>query len=394
MKPKIAWVVYDLPYPLTSGGKMRAFNLIKCLSRDFEIHLFSFYRRENQLVNREYLRPYVAEMKFYKRRWVWDLRNLLLSVVNPMPLLNVSYLDGRLRNDLRNCAAAKQFDLYHFEFLGTASYLPLVAQLGGRTVMGNENVEFEIYKTYAEKSKALPLIPLFKFDVAKMNKFERRLWNTADANIAVSQKDARVVQECTGQPCAVVPNAVEVKGEYPLKRGTSPTAFFSGDLNYRQNRDAVTWFCQEIAPLVRRSIPDFRLLVLSNSRPSFIKSYRQYLEVVGDENTKFDDVIHKASIFVSPIRIKSGTNLKVLQAAACGLPIIGTPASFVGYDFEPGEDVLVSGSAPEFAAKTVELLENSSFGEKLAKNAFAKVGKYSWENSARILKDVYRQVLY
>jgi glycosyltransferase involved in cell wall biosynthesis len=393
MKPSIAWITYDLPYPPTSGGKLRALNLIKQLSRGFNIHLFTFYRREDQLANLNNVTPYVSGITTYQRRWIWDVRNLVTSVYRPLPLLSVSYSDNRLRDDLENSVRTRRFGLYHFEFMGAASYLPNVAKLGGRTVMGNENIEFKIYESYSQRSKIYPLIPFFKYDVWKMRRFEHKLWKLANANLAVCSYDAAVVESDVSKVCTVVPNAVEIKESYPLSISQTHAAYFSGDLNYRQNRDAVLWFLEAVAPTIKAKIPDFKLIVLSNSKPGFTKKYSGILDVTGDESTTFDSLLPLVEVFVSPIRIKSGTNIKILQAAACGLPIVSTASSISGYDFEDGKDVMIADDPIKYSESVIRILLDRDLGVRLSSNSFSKVKKYSWENSAKILEDVYHKVL-
>lgn len=393
MKPKIAWVTYDLPYPPNSGGKLRAFNLIKNLSRDFDIHLYSFYRNGEQLKFLDKITPFVTGVKVYRRGWVWNIKNLLLNLFYPQPLLSISYLNRELREDLLTAVKEKKFDLFHFEFLGTASYLCLVKERGGKVLMGNENVEYKIYDAYAKQSKFYPLIPLYKYDVWKMTRFEQKLWLTADANIAVSVSDARVVGSITQRVCPVVPNGVEIVTEYPLKRSKGPVAYFAGDLKYQQNRDAVVWFLESVYPLVKDEVPDFKLIILSNNSPKFMDKYRKFSEVVGDSQSHFEDFVPLARIFISPIRIKSGTNIKILQAAAAGLPIVCTQASISGYDFEDGRDVLVAREPKDFAKAVITLLKDPQLQTEFSSRALAKVKKYSWENSAKILKDVYTELL-
>jgi len=74
-------------------------------------------------------------------------------------------------------------------------------------------------------------------------------------------------------------------------------AFFSGNLNYQQNKDAVLWFVERVLPLVAEVFADFRLLVLSSSKPYFIKKYPGVMEVVGDETTTFDSLVSKVAVF-------------------------------------------------------------------------------------------------
>ena len=91
-KLKVNFVTYDLPYPLTSGGKIRAYHLLKSLCKDYEVTLFSYYRKESQkkYVSKLKKELGIKEVNLYKRRWVWHPFNLLRAVFSPLPLLSVS----------------------------------------------------------------------------------------------------------------------------------------------------------------------------------------------------------------------------------------------------------------------------------------------------------------
>ncbi|MCL5004187.1 MAG: glycosyltransferase family 4 protein [Patescibacteria group bacterium] len=399
MKPRVAWLVYDVPFPTNSGGKLRASNLIKNLVDEFTVDLFCFYRKSEQLSFLKEIQNLFGQVKVYRRHPVWDLKNLFRNVFFEEPLLNISYLNGDLRRDLSESASHKSYDLYHFEFLGMAGYLPLVKNLGGKAVMGNENVEYEIYGRFASRSKLYPLIPLYKYDVWKMKRLEEKIWLLADANLAVCEEDAKKIETVTGRGCAIVPNGVEILPRRPIITGGRPgrkgfpTAFFAGDLNYQQNYDGLKWFMDEVLAGILKEIPDFKLRVLSRTPAEFLNKYGPSVELISDSESPFENFVFGADVFISPIRVKSGTNIKVLQAAANGLPIVGTSLSFAGYDFSGGRDVLIADQPEAFAHKVVEVLRNSGLAESLAKNAFERAGGYSWQNSAKILKDVYRKLI-
>ncbi len=396
MKARLAFLTYDLPYPPNSGGKLRAYSLIKRLTPEFKIDLYSFYRRDQQLDHLDELKKICSAVKVYKRDYVWSPGYLFKALLSPLPLLNISYTNSKLEKDLMTGLEKKEYSLVHFEFLGTASLLPMVKAAGVKTVLGEENVEYQIYRNYSQKHRLSPLYPFFLYDVWKMKRFEEKLWGLSDLNLAVSSADAEVIEKVSGRCPVVVPNGVEV-----ISRGlghfqgsnSNQTAFFSGDLNYQQNRNGLAWFLSEVLPQIKKEIPNFRVLVLSRFRPRFINKYRADVKMVVDDESPFEKFVDDVNLFISPIIVKSGTNIKVLQAAANLLPIVGTPESFVGYDFENEKDVLMAGDSRGFGQKIIRLLKDEELRRRLAKNAFDKVQKYSWENSVKILKNVYRETL-
>ena len=78
---------------------------------------------------------------------------------------------------------------------------------------------------------------------------------------------------------------------------------------------------------------------------------------------------------------------------ADGLPVVATPEALTGYDFTPGQDVLIGYTAEDFAEKVVMVLGNDELSKKLVFGAYEKVKRYSWENSAKILINAYRKAL-
>jgi len=398
MKPKVLWLTYDLPYPTNSGGKLRSYNLIKHLSHEFEVDLFSFYRRDEQMAHLEELYKIVNHLRVFKRRYIFSPENLFKASISFLPLLNVSYLDFELEEELRAAARLKEYQIYHFEFLGMASYLPLVKSLRGLTVFGNENIEYQIYQNYTQRSRMYPLLPFFGYDVWKMRRLERSYWEKADLNLVVSEEDAQIVAGVSSKPCVVVPNGVDLSSPEIQEISSdnkilSPMAFFSGNLVYQQNKDALFWFLKEVTPIILKKLKQFKVVVLSDRYEDFLKDFTKIVILESNPQETFENLAKKCSVFIAPIRIKSGTNIKVLQAMADGLPVVATPEALTGYDFTPGQDVLIGYTAEDFAEKVVMVLGNDELSKKLVFGAYEKVKRYSWENSAKILINAYRKAL-
>jgi glycosyltransferase involved in cell wall biosynthesis len=97
-----------------------------------------------------------------------------------------------------------------------------------------------------------------------------------------------------------------------------------------------------------------------------------------------------ATAVVVPIRIGSGTKLKVLEAAALRRPLVVTPVGIEGYDAVPGQDALVADTPEELAAACIRVATDSALAEALGAAAFANLAQpLDWSNVYERLEAVY-----
>ena len=78
-----------------------------------------------------------------------------------------------------------------------------------------------------------------------------------------------------------------------------------------------------------------------------------------------DDIrpyLDETSVMVVPIKIGSGTRIKILDGMAMGKAIVSTSIGCEGLDVVPGRDILVADDPEDFACKTIELLKDSRKG--------------------------------
>lgn len=393
---KILWVTYDLPFPSNSGGKLRAYHLLKGVAVKHKLTLYSYYRDEDQLAFLPEIKSFVPTIKVFKRRPVWDGRNLLKTALSSWPLLSVSYLDRYLQAAIGDEVRRGNYDLIHLEFFGVAWLLPFLKDLGQKVVLGEENVEYEIYRRYAARMGNWPLRCLLSYDVWKMRRQEEKFWRLADAVLAVSQADGDVIVKTGARNCFLVPNGVDVafyrRFVKKVDEGSGRRALFTGNLNYPQNGEAIRWFLTAVAPLIRQEVPDFRLIVVSQFRPAWIGRFSDLVDFRVNDRTDFTAFVDQADVFVLPVWIKSGTNIKLLQAAAVGFPVVTTSAGLAGYDFVNGRDLVCADGGVSFAAGVVSLLRDSAFRKRLSESIRHRVEKYDWRFSVRSLETVYEKV--
>jgi glycosyltransferase involved in cell wall biosynthesis len=104
--------------------------------------------------------------------------------------------------------------------------------------------------------------------------------------------------------------------------------------------------------------------------------------------------IWSASVYASPLRFGLGVKNKILEAMACGAPIVATSRSLSGTPLIDGQHALIADDDTKFAESVSRLLGDSALRDALGREARTKVEtEYSWNSSASGYEAVYRDAL-
>lgn len=98
---KIFMLTPYLPYPLLSGGQIRTYNLLKNLSHKHQITLYSFIRKNDEKRFIPELKKFCSQVKVFRRRPAWDLRNIILAGFTSYPFLVSIYLSQKLKASIQ-----------------------------------------------------------------------------------------------------------------------------------------------------------------------------------------------------------------------------------------------------------------------------------------------------
>jgi glycosyltransferase involved in cell wall biosynthesis len=197
---------------------------------------------------------------------------------------------------------------------------------------------------------------------------------------------------------SVVPHGVDIDSFKPAaeRPGHPPTVMFLGNFPHDPNRDAMVYFALEAWPLIKREVGDARFLVVGRGPTP------DMLELAGKDPSivvtgEVDDVkpyFLSSDVFVCPVRMGGGFRGKVLEAMACGVPVVSTELGAEGLPASDGENLLLARTPAELAAQTVRLLEDPSLRDRIAGNARdLMVEHFSWQKGVEILEGVLEQVV-
>lgn len=393
---KVLMLTPYLPFPPTSGGQIRSYNLLKQLYKKHEITLYCYIRHDKERLLIPELEKYCKKVKVFKRRKAWHPFNVLLSGITPYPFLVSIYLSRKFKKAVSEELRNEKYDIIHAETFYVMTNIPSTKL---PTILVEQTIEYLVYQHFVNSIKWPFLKSMLLLDVAKLKFWERHFWKKAHKVIAVSEVDKREVLRLEPRvDVELVPNGVDLDFFVPKKSWGfhEKRILFTSNFKWLQNVEAAKILIEEIFPLVKKSIPEAKVWIVGQHTPEIITKYANrdiIIDSLADndlESTK--EAYNKSSVFVAPLKGPGGTRLKNLAAMASKLPMVTTSIGAEGIGIKDGENALVRDTMEGMASAVIELLRKPRLARKIAENARKKaVEEYSWEQMAKRLDKVYQE---
>jgi len=265
-------------------------------------------------------------------------------------------------------------------------------------VIDSHDIGYDLARQVAANATRLGQRLHASFNWRKLAREELNAYNDADGVCVCSAADQkRLAADAPSATTVVIPNAADV--EYLQPRQTDPapdgrTVLFFGLLATVPNVDGVVYFLREIWPQIVAARPDARFVVIGADPAPAIRTHAgPGVTIVGP----VDDLrphLAAADAVVVPLRLGSGTRLKILEAWAMARPVVSTTLGAEGLDAVPEEHLLLADDAADFARSVVRVLRERDFADGLGRAGRALVtGRYSWSGAAGALEAFFRQAL-
>lgn len=387
---RILFVCHRLPFPPNRGGKIRPFHMIEHLGRKHALTVASLAHTKEELLEGEPLKDHceqvVAEVLPNKTRWMQAGRALLSSTPSSVAYFWSKRLFDRIRESWR----LGRFDAIFVHCAFVAQYVRDL-QCGLR-ILDYGDVDSGKWLAYSQ-FKAFPLSLGYRLEAKKLRRYEARMALEFDFCTATTQGEVEEVRRLNPNiPSTVIPNGVDLSyfRARPENPQDSAVLVFLGRMDYYPNIDGALHFVTEIFPLIRQSVPHARFRIVG-SNPS--QAIRQLAKLPGIEVTgHVADVrpyLMDAAVAVAPLRIARGTQNKILQFLAMGVPVVTTREAAKGVDAKLSGALLVADGCDTFAQQVLRLLRDSNLREALSaagRQILATV--HSWPDSMKTLDNL------
>ena len=386
-KPHLLVVSPTFPYPLVSGGKIRIYNMLKQLSLFFEITLISLAEEGDGLSETNGSLAFVKHVYLVPIRQ--DKRSQLLRLVKhsgkwfkgvPAEIL-VKYSE-QMQTQVARFLATGKFNIVMVEYIQGMQYLPKQVDKRIAVILVAHDISFISQQRKAEIARGFMKI-FWALEAKWMKKYECAVWRQCDCIHAMSAVDRKhILDQNSDLHVEVIPNGVDI-GQYTVgEEGEKQVIVFVGWMRHLPNRDALSWFIDEIWPLITLKNDQVILQIIGGGVPGRIAQ-----QVKDDVRVEFlgfvediQGIMSCATMSVVPIRIGSGSRLKILESMVFGTPVISTTIGCEGLLVDDGVNIIISDSAATFADAVLDLIENIEQRKILARNARKLVEQfYSWD---------------
>jgi glycosyltransferase involved in cell wall biosynthesis len=352
-RPHIAVLDEELPYPLTSGKRIRTLNLLRHLAGRYRI---TYLARRNadaeevapavELFRSLGITPVVAAPPVPPKSGLRFYVRLAANLAEPLPYSVATHAGRDFRRAVNALAARDPVDLWHCEWTPYAAALRdlRVRNPRLRWLVMAHNVESLIWQRYAETERQ----PLKRWYIRrqwhKWEQFERATATAATCTVAVSPDDAELFRtRFAARQVDVVDNGVDTtyfRPTHELPRDPY-RVLFVGSLDWRPNLDAVDLLLREIWPKVARAQSQAKLTIVGRKPPEALRREiggRSGIELHAD----VPDVrpyLARSGLLAVPLRVGGGSRLKILEALATGLPVVSTRIGAEGLSLKLGVHV-------------------------------------------------------
>ena len=380
-------LTHRVPYPPDRGDRIRAFHLLEAIASRFEVTLAAIADEPvapSTLAKLESLCQQVllAEARPIQRRAFAAKALFTGQAITPWAMY-----DRTLARHLMRLHALAPFDTVLTYCTGMVGYTKalydasLAAQCNFRHVLDLVDVDSLKWANYAEQTRG-PMRLVYQAEARRLREVEAGRVVPFDTVAVISDDEAaRYREHVTDQhQPVVVGNGVDLDRFTPGKPTDEPVLMFTGVMSYKPNIDAVTWFARRVMPRVLAAVPSARFEIVGKSPTPEVIALGELpgVRVVGPV-ADTSDSLRGAAVGVAPMKLAPGVQNKVLEAMACGLPVVCTSPAAKGIDATPNEHLLVCDDESGFAAHCARLLLSPAERGRLGGAARQRVqARYHW----------------
>ncbi len=371
-RARVAVLTPYFPYPLSHGGAVRIYHLLREIAHEFDIILYSFTEGEIPDADLHPVLTLVVQVclvqkpRYREPRWSTILPPEVCEYESPA---------------MRALWNAREADVSQVEYTQLAPY--------GGDILVEHDVTWDLHAQVLKRKQTLSAW----WDWKRWKRYEDRAVGQFSTVLTMSEKDRKLL----AIPHAhVIENGVDLDRFEPSAEMPGRRLLFIGSFRHFPNVQAFRFLAEEIFPLTDAA----ELTVVAGPDP-----WPHWSNLTGlihpPENPRIKifeyvaDVVplyRETNLVLVTTLESAGTNVKVLEALAMERAVVSTTTGCAGLGLEHGKTAWIGDSAQAIAAGITELLRDAELRTAIAKAGREHARKhFDWRAIGRKQRELLRE---
>lgn len=263
-----------------------------------------------------------------------------------------------------------------------------------RLVVGMIDTQSLKYQELAKKIPGTLAKRRWLKQAAWWSQFEQNHLSQVNHIIVGGEVDRQaLVRQVSAKPfISVIPNGVDSAyfSPDPAAKKTADM-IYSGMMDQPSRIQAILQFAQDVWPAIHRQLPQTRFLIVGKEPAKKIMKLAKTdpAIVVTGFVPEVRDWLRHAMVFVSPLHLRFGMRNTMLEAMACGLPVVAYAESCTGLETSPIRKV---STAPDFSDTVTQLLQDAALRLQVGALSRKYIEQHHhWPTQAKLYEHVFDQ---
>ncbi len=377
---RILLLAHRFPYPPSDGARVRPYHMIAHLAKRHHVTVASIVRSPEEEDAGRPLAEVCHEVLTGQIGRAAAVARMLARLPTPTPSSLGYFYSPELAGKVTTALAGNRFDAIVVFCSSMAQYVESEQRVP--KLLDFADMDSQKWLAYA-RFQGLPRSLGYWLEGRKLQAAEAAMATRFDVCTCITRAEQATFDGYgTGVASGWFPNGVDLDYFVPHQGDCDPERIcFVGRMDYFPNQQAMVGFCAEVLPRIRASRPRVTLSIVGAEPP---KDIRDLALIPGVEVTgTVPDVrpwVSTAAVMVAPLTIARGTQNKILESWAMGVPVVTSPEAAGGVDGVPGRHLLVADGPDATARAVLRLLDNPAERQALADAGRARVEElYTWE---------------